>query len=527
MTSTPTQTLSQTPGDLGGHAARGFAWLGVQSVVEKVASGIGQVALAWLLEPGAFKLVGLTYTITVFASLMQSAGLREVLQQRQRRLDVWCTPGFWLSLTLGLASAFLVVGVTPWAAHFYAEPRLTPLLLVSAIMLPLNSLGIVPEVMLRSRMRFGTIAMAGSLVLVGQMTLSILFAALGLGAMSIILPQPVLALARLIIYWYAARPRIRHGPRARRWKFLIGDSLTMLLGSIAFMLTYQGGQIVLGRVYPDSAAAGIYYFCTVLTDQSVRVLVNNLGGVLLPALSKLQGDPARLSKAFLNATGLVLLIGIPMCALQAVLAAPLIRLFFSDKWLPAIACFSAMSVAAIGRLAFGPSESMLLAAGRFRTYASLAFAYSAVFISAISITVHYVSEPLAASRAAIAGGACLLLMGPCSLRLAITPRGGGWTGIFRLYLWPTVCAAVSVTPALALALLMPRNHLGDAVTILVGSAACALVYVVLIRKLAPAKWNQLVIRISATAPDRFRPFIGRLLPLGRDTATPQPSPKPL
>ncbi len=524
MTATQLPKSRHPPGELGGHAARGFAWLGVQSAVEKVASGIGQVALAWLLEPGAFKLVGLTYTITVFASIMQSAGLREVLQQRQRRLDVWCTPGFWLSLTLGLAAALLIVLTTPWAAAFYSDARIQPLLLVSAIMLPLNSLGIVPEVMLRSRMRFRTIALAGSLVLVGQMILSIAFALLGFGAMSIILPQPILALARLVIYWQAARPRIRHGPRPRRWRFLVGDSSAMLLGSVAFMFTYQGGQIVLGRMHPDSADAGIYYFCVVLADQSVRVLVNNLGGVLLPALSRLQDDPARLSRAFLNATGLVLLIGMPMCALQATLAAPLIRLFFSDKWLPAIGCFAAMSASAIGRLAFGPSESMLLAQGRFRAYMSLACCYGVVFLGAVTLTASLAPVAGAASWTAAAGGLCLMIMGPCSLRLAIASGGTGWPGILRLYRWPLVCTVVSTSPALGLVLFMPRTHIGDASTLIIGSAACAVLYISLIRRLAPADWNQLVIRITATAPGRVRPLIGRLLPLGRAAAQAQPSP---
>src|SRR5262245_59221853 len=194
-------SLPSTPqqADLGGHAARGFAWLGVQSIVEKIATGIGQVVLAWVLAPEAFKLVGLTYTITVFASLMQSAGLREVLQQRQKRLDVWSIPGLWLSLTMGVASSVIVLAAAPWAAAFYNQLQIRPLLMVSAITLSFNALGIVPEVILRSRMRFGTIAAAGSFVFIGQMALSILFAILGLGAMSIILPQPILAVGRLII----------------------------------------------------------------------------------------------------------------------------------------------------------------------------------------------------------------------------------------------------------------------------------------------------------------------------------------
>jgi len=70
----------------------------------------------------------------------------------------------------------VIVAIAPWASRFYSEPGLVQLLLISAFILPLSAMGIVPEVILRSRMRFRLIAATGSIVLVGQMVLSIVFA---------------------------------------------------------------------------------------------------------------------------------------------------------------------------------------------------------------------------------------------------------------------------------------------------------------------------------------------------------------
>jgi len=501
------------PQGLGDQTARGFAWLGVQSAVEKIVSGLGVVALAWVLGPEPFKLVGLTYTITVFATLVQSAGLREVLQHRQRRLTTWSTPGFWLSLASGLFSTGLVVATAPLAARFYGEPKIIPLLLVSSIVLPLSSLAIVPEAIIRSRMQFRLIAVVGSLTIVGQLVLSVGFALMGLGAMSIILPQPLLALLRLLVYWQVAQPLIRHGPRPRRWKYLLADSSAALLGSVALTLTYQGGQIVLGRLHPATAAAGIYYFSVVLADQSVRVLVNNLAHVLLPAISKIQTDRARLWPAFLNATGLMLLVGIPMLVLQAILAAPLIRLVFSDQWLQAIGVFSALSLAAIGRLAFGPSEAMLLARGHFRTYLALTVVFSTTFLGAVVVAAKYAPRAEAAVWAAIAGGVCLFAMGPFALRLALGDSELGWREVGALYRWPVVCTVAACSPAAVMVFVMPPTTRGDILTIVLGSAMAVVIYVGLIRRVAPAAWNQLAIRLSAIAPTRLRRAVLLMLPL--------------
>jgi len=336
---------------------------------------------------------------------------------------------------------------------------------------------------------------------------------MGLGALSIILPQPILALIRLAIYWHKAKPRIRHGPRPSRWKYLLGDTAAMLVGSIAFMLTYQGGQIILGRLYPLSVAAGIYYFCTVLADQSVRVLVNNLGGVLLPALSRIQDDRERITKALVNATGLLLLVGVPMCAIQAVLAGPLIRVFFNDKWLPAIGCFAAMSVAAIGRLALCPAESMLIAQGRFRTYMTLAIVYAAVFLGSMGLAAYFSPEDEVATWVAASGGACLLVMGPIAFVLAMGREGVRSIG--RLLGVPIAATAVSLIPAGVMVYTLPRTNMAGVMTIAVGTLCCGAIYLTLIRLLAPLSWDQLAVRTAAVAPARFRPLVSRLLPAHR------------
>lgn len=495
--------------ELGGAAARGFAWLGLLSVVEKIASGIGQVALAWLLLPDAFKVVALTYTVTVFASLMQSAGIREVLQQRQKRLDVWVTPAFWLSLVFGAVSAMAVIALSSLAADFYNEPRLRSLLIVAALGLPLSSMSIVPEVIIRSHLRFGLVTWVGSVSLVGQMALAVAFAAAGMGPLSIILPQPIMALVRLLLYWNAARPKIRHGPRPGRWKYLLGDSAAMMVGSIAFMITYQAGQMLLGKLFPLSAVAGIYYFCTVLADQSVRVLTTNLAGVLLPALSRIQDDRQRLSKAVVNASGLLLLIGVPMCALQAALAGPLIRVFFNDSWLPAIGCFAAISVAAIGRLVQCPSESMLQAQGRFRAYMTLAIVYAAAFVGSMYAAAKWSPEGEVTTWVAAAGGACLLLLGPAMFTVAMGPSAAG--RLVRMLGVPLVMTAISLVPTGVMLYVLPAGDAWDVVTIAVGTLTCGGIYLLLVRKMAAAEWKQLGVRVVAAAPVRYRGVAATLM----------------
>jgi hypothetical protein len=174
---------------------------------------------------------------------------------------------------------------------------------------------------------------------------------------------------------------------------------------------------------------------------------------------------------------------------------------------------------------------MLVAQGRFRTYMFLAFAYAAAFLGSVVLAVRLVPADGAAAWTAIAGGACLLVMGPCALRLAIGRGGLGWKGIWRLYQWPVACTLVSAAPTATLVAFMPHSTWADIVTVVTGTASCTLLYITFIRRCAPRDWNQLVGRMTAVSPAKIRPALARLLPLASESlsahdegrASPSPS----
>src|SRR5262249_35017411 len=134
-TPTPTSVSPQDQAFIPGEAApaqpsltqrtaRGFAWLVVQTIVERVVSAAGQIALAWLLTQGDYKLIALVYTVTTFTNLIQQAGLSQVLIQRHRRFDRWATPVFWMAMTFGLVSGGLTAALSGPVSSFYGQPQL-------------------------------------------------------------------------------------------------------------------------------------------------------------------------------------------------------------------------------------------------------------------------------------------------------------------------------------------------------------------------------------------------------------------
>lgn len=509
---------------IGHRTAVGFAWLFGQSIGEKVLQVAGQVALAWILRPDDFQLVALVYTVTTFAGLLQAAGLREVLMQRHRHFDRWAGATFWLSLAIGLGAGLVTAAAAAPAASFYRRPEIQALLLTAALLLPINALATVPEARLRSQMRFRVLAAAGLAATLLTLAASIAMALAGFGPYSFLVPPIAVGALRAAALWAAAPVPVGWRPRLHRWPFLFGSSLPLLVASLALMVTYQGSTVILGRMYPGLPEAAVFYFAWSLSDQSMRLLVNNLSGVLFPALNTLAGNPGRQMDAFLRATRSLLAVGTPICLAQAALAAPLIRLVFEPKWEPAIPVMAAISVGMTARLVFGPTESMLLTQRRQRDYMRLAVAYAAVFVAAVLAG----AARAGATGAAVAAAACLILLAAVSLRVAVAPAGQGWRAVLRLGALPVLAGLAAFGPAAAVAALFPPTVMGDLAAVLVVGPLGLAAYAAIILRLDPPLCRDLAARLRrllrpATAP---APPPEEPPPLPRAAGRPDPSRSP-
>ena len=489
--------LPEPPGapgpSLTSRTARGFAWLLSQTVVERLVTAFGQLALAWLLQPSDYKLLALVYTVTTFGGLLQQAGLGQVLVQRHARFVRWATPTFWMALAFGCLAAVLTAAVSPLVARFYQQPALTGLLLVGALSMPLNGLCVVPDAMLRAQMRFRLLAMTGAGVTAGTILMSVVLAWAGFGAYSFILPQPVGLTAKAIVLWSAARTRVRPHPRLRRWRMLIGDSGPVLIATLAMTTSYLGDWIVLGRLYRNEPVVGYYYFALSMADQASRAFVVNLSGALFPALATLANDAQRQTRAFLRAATTLSLLVVPVSILQAVLAGPLFRVFFPDRLAPAIPIFAIISIAMLGRQIHSPTESMMLAQRRQRTAMTIALIYAPCFLALVLLSArHFGAIGVAAAVAASA-----LVLGPIELRIAVGAGGGTWADVFQVFRVPLLGSALSIGPAMLATLVFPRTRVGDALALVLVSGLYAGVYAMVVRALAPAEWEQLASMLGA------------------------------
>lgn len=508
---------------VGERTAKGFAWTLAQNVIEKGVQGAGQLALAWLLLKEDFKLVTLTATVTTFAMLLQQFGLKQVLVQRQREFDRWATPAFWMSMALGLAAGAITIGAAPLAASFFEEPALVGLLSVAAIALPAWSLALVPEAKLSAHMQFRFFAKLGVICSVLTFGLSVVLAMppLRMGPYAIILPLPIVALIRAAILWWLAGVRVRFRPELSSWPHLIGDSTIMLVCGLAMMVTYQGHYTVLGRLERKDDILGAFYLAYSLSDQATRTLMLNLSGVLFPALSSLHEEPARQAKGFLKAVRALMLVGIPLCFLQAVIAGPVFRVLLPQRWGDATGMFVIFSVAMLGRLILGPCESMILAQRRQKTWLVISVCYAAGFVAATiaGTLLGRTWGPRLGGALGVAIGPAegcamgvalaLNVVAPVAMRCCIAPAKGTWRDVWEDYRFPVLASAASALAAWLAIYPLPQTRAGGVAALVIAPAVMGAIYLALVMVFARESAADLLRRTRRLIPARIAPLIER------------------
>lgn len=440
---------------LGSKAFRGVALLSAKTLVVKVVSVAGQLALAALLTPEDFGLVGLAFSLVAFAAVTRQLGIRETLIHQQGRIRRWSNAAIWFAATLGVASAALLVLIGPLAAAAWDEPDLLPLVWILAAALPFQTINPALEAHLEVRMRFKEITLVGLVAEIARIVLAVAFAALGFGAMSFILPRLIVAVGQLIALLRLVRPRLRRSPQARRWPVFASASGLFFVATIAEIGILQLDYVLLGFV-ATTAQVGFYFFAFNQSTQIVQLFLMNLVRVLMPGLSAMSDNPEAQVAAFMRTLGLLRLVVVPLGVLQAVIAGPFLRFIFEDRWAEAIPLLQILSLAAPFVALAGPASSLFLAQKRLVAYSAVRVVGLAIFLVMIGAGA-YLTHHANAATVGVALGvlAFRATFNPVSCWIACRQGGIGLHRICWLFAQPLIGAGIAAAVALGVEAALP------------------------------------------------------------------------
>jgi PST family polysaccharide transporter len=397
--------------------------------------------LARILTPGDFGLIGMVTAVTGLILHFKDMGLSMATVQRDQVSHAQVSTLFWINVVLSGAIALITALVAPLIAKFYDEPRLTWIALALAGGIFVSGFALQHVALLSRQMRFRTLAVVEVTSQAAAVAAALILAVMGAGYWALVAQQLVLAGAFVAGVWIASP--WRPGPPGRgsgvRPMLRFGGNLTGF-GIVNYFARHLD-DVLIGRVW-GAESLGLYAKAYGLLLMPLRQINAPVSQIAVPTLSRLQDQPARFRRYYLEALRLIALACMPLIALLWVLSREIVLLVLGPQWTGAAELFSIMAVAAFVQPVLNTSGWVYVSLGQTgrmaRWGALFALLYCLSFVAglpwgargvalAYTVAVYLLALPgmwaafrFSPIRMATAGRA---VVGPTVLGLAIATAG--------------------------------------------------------------------------------------------------------
>jgi O-antigen/teichoic acid export membrane protein len=303
------------------------------------------IFLARLLEPAEFGLVGMALVFIGISQVVVDVGFSAAIVQKQDIHPDTYHSVFFANIASGLLLACVFFFGAPWVADFYGEPEVESLVRWLALATLLQSMNQVQMSLLKKSLNFKVLTLrlvAGSVV---GGVVGVVMAYQGFGAHSLIGQNLVSAAVATISMWSVSGWRPKWHFRWSDLKGLIGFSGFIFADRLLSEISKKMDVLVVGKVF-DAASLGFYTRATSLRDQVTYYSSASLSKVFFPVLSSIQAQDEKYQLVYFRAFSVISFSSYLLTGILYVLGQDIIVLLFGPKWLPSVAIFQVIILAA-------------------------------------------------------------------------------------------------------------------------------------------------------------------------------------
>lgn len=312
-----------------------FIWRFAERCGAQLVTAVVTLLLARILMPEDY---GRTALVAVFINILQvfiDSGLGTALIQKKDADDLDFSSVFYFNFAVCLVLYAGMFIAAPYIAAFYKDPSLTPVVRVASLTLVFSGVkGIqqayVSRNMLFKRFFFATL---GGTLFSAFLGLGMAYA--GFGVWALVVQQLSNTAIDTLILWLTVHWRPKAVFSWQRLKGLLSYGWRLLASSLLDTVYNNLRSLVIGRVYTSADLA--FYNEGMLAPDTIAVNVDSsIDSVLLPAMSAVQDEPARVKNMTRRAIKTCVYVIAPLMMAMFFCAEPLVRLVLTEKWLPCV-----------------------------------------------------------------------------------------------------------------------------------------------------------------------------------------------
>ena len=369
-------------------ATKGIVWTFTQQFGNQLISFGVSLVLARLLLPEEFGLIGMIAIFIGIGNALINSGLTQSLIRSENPNQEDYSTVFFFNLGGSIFVYFLIYFSAPLIADFFGHQILIDIIRVYCLSFIVNAFSAVQLTRLTKKMDFKTQMLVAIPSLVVSGVLGIYLAYTGYGVWSLVwmsLCQAVLNTIQLWM-WSKWRPSFVFSTIKFKEHFSFGYKLT--LSSLLDTIFNNIYQVIIGRFFPASQL-GFYTRANTLKLLPVTNITGALGKVTYPLFASIQDDDVRLKRVYKEIMQLVIFIVAPVLILMGVLAEPLFRFLFTEKWLPAVPYFQVLCLGGILYPIHSYNLNILNVKGRSDLFLKLEIIKKTLIVVIIGISIQF------------------------------------------------------------------------------------------------------------------------------------------
>ena len=312
------------------------------------------IVLARLLTPAEFGVVAIVLVVVGVADVIQDLGLTAAAVQRPTLTDEQSSTLFWVNVTVGLTGSVLIFFGADLVAAIADDQRVAGVTRLLAPMFLISAFGTQHVALLRRALRFGTVARIRIAAAAVYAAVAIGLALAGVGQNSLVWGLLASTAVSSGTAWIVSplRPGRPHIDSSTFEMARFGANVAAF--AVLNYLAINLQTLAIGRV-DGAAATGQFGRAKRLAGASSGYLIEPVGGVAFPVMSKLVDEPDRWERYYRQAQAVVVMATLAIVPILILHADLLVQTLLGDRWAPSAPVLAILGLGILSRGVCNPT----------------------------------------------------------------------------------------------------------------------------------------------------------------------------
>ena len=354
--------------------------------------------LSRILTPDDYGMMAMVVSITGLASILSNLGLSTATIQRAEITHEQVSTLFWINTAIGALVTVVIASFSPVVAWFYKTPELVWMMLALSSNFLINGMTVQHSALLNRQMKFYALAKIQVLSTLIGIASAIVAAKYGLGYWALVINSVVTALTIAIGTWLSSGWMPGVPRKSAEVKAMVKFGSDLVGFNIINYFSRNLDNILIGR-YHGSAELGFYSKAYQLLMMPITNLRDPMNRVAMPALSRLQNDPAQYRNYYMKFVSILSFISMPLVVYLFVCSDQVIYLLLGEQWEGASEIFKILAIVSFLQPLTSSRGLVLITTGKSRRYLVLGAITSFVLCISFFIGVLWGAKGVAISYA--------------------------------------------------------------------------------------------------------------------------------